>query len=290
MSSEERCAGELLKKLLGAQRWLARDLPGSPSKTHDLDLVFEDGRRIAVEVTTHTSPERAAFETVLAEVNPVSAPSLSTGWEVNFRIPADRPNHDSYELPRLKRDIVPALPALLGRVERECLHELVRYVGGAHIRGFPQDHEILSQFRLFGITSAYPASWVNRGTIKLRSEGDSTAFGASNITETAEEHIGLKCESVQRATEDGADEVHLFIDVPLGVPRSDAALAATSILEPDVDWPPTPEDLRGFGSVWVTCLAIRAEYPELHGFSSPIWQFTDSGPYCWTLGWQRREP
>ena len=290
MPPEERRAGELLKTLLGAQRWLARDYPAGPPEMHDLDLVFEDGRRIAVEVTTHTSSERAEFERVLEKVNPVSAPSLSTGWEVNFRVPANRPNHGSRKLPRLKGNIVPKLPDLLERVERESLYEVVRYVGGAHIRGFPQDHEILSQLRLFGITSAYPASWVNRGSINLRSDGEVTGFDASNITETAEEHVDLKCESVQRATDDGADEVHLFIDVPLGVPRSDAALAATSVLEPDVDWPPTPKDMRGFGSVWVTCLAIRAEYPELHGFSSPIWQFTESGPYCWTLDWQRREP
>ncbi len=286
-STEERWAGELLKTLLGARRWLARDIPGGPSGMHDLDLLFDDERRFAVEVKSHTSPERAAFKAELRKINPISAPSLNTGWEVNIGVPDDNTN-DGEVSPPLLKETVPQLPGLLERVETENLHDRVRYMSSARDQIAPQGGEVASQLQSLGVTHAYPASWREPGTIYLRRTERATWPGSSDIVATAEEHIGQQYASARRAIEDGAHEVHLFIWLPLGVTRSDAASAAASDFEPELDWPRMPANMGGLDSVWVARLAVPAAYPELHGFSSPIWQFTKSGPYCWRLGWQRQ--
>ncbi len=289
MRHDEQWAGELLKTLLGAQRWVARGMPGAPDGTHDLDLLFDDGRRIAVEVKSHTSPRRAAFEAELEKINPISTPSLKAGWEVNIEVPDDGAKGDQ-GCPPLLKQIVPRLSSLLERIEAEDLHHRVRHMSGARGRDDQQEIDLVSQLRSLGVTHAYPASWVQPGTTNLRRTDPVTWFGSGDIAATVEEHIGRRYGSVQNAIEEGADEVHLLIWLPLGVTRSDATSAAVGRLAPGGNWPSMPNDMGGLDSVWVTRFSVASVFPELHGFPSQIWQFTDSGPYCWTLGWQRSEP
>ena len=72
---EEQWAGELLTYMLGGYDWFPRDR-GSGDGVHDLDVLFHDRPHVAVEVTTHTSEARAAFEAKLQSVNPVPAVCL----------------------------------------------------------------------------------------------------------------------------------------------------------------------------------------------------------------------
>ncbi len=61
--------------MLGASHWVPRDVQGVHGK-HDLDLVFRDGSRFAVEVTTDTAENRAAFYGELERIGSIPAPSL----------------------------------------------------------------------------------------------------------------------------------------------------------------------------------------------------------------------
>ena len=85
---EEQRAGELLKYMLGGHEWIPRDR-GSGDGVHDLDVLFSDGSHFAVEVTTHTSEARAAFQAKLESVNPITAGSLSRHWAVGLEAPKE---------------------------------------------------------------------------------------------------------------------------------------------------------------------------------------------------------
>ena len=83
----ERWTGELLTSLLAGVEWVMRDVGSAGDGLHDLDVVFGDDSRIAVEVTTHTSEGRAAFDARLRSVNPVPAGSLRHHWTVGLVAP-----------------------------------------------------------------------------------------------------------------------------------------------------------------------------------------------------------
>ena len=60
LRSEERRAAELLKQILGGS-YTPRDVAGAQGM-HDFDLHLDDGRIVAVEVTTDKSQVDQAFQ------------------------------------------------------------------------------------------------------------------------------------------------------------------------------------------------------------------------------------
>ncbi len=282
---EERWAGELLRALLGAQAWKARDVPGGPPSMHDLDVEFRDGRRIAVEVKTHTSPRRAAFDAERAKRNPLNAPSLRHGWAVDFDVPDDEAA-DAAASDVLLKDVTRKLEPILARIEREELQDEVRRIS----RGVTsQEHPVCSELRELRIRRAYPASWESDGTIRLCRAEAISSFAPSSIANVVKGYVSRGYTNLTRARQHGADEIHLFLWVPLGVSRSDQAGMATAAIVPGDKWLPPDTELGDLDSVWVAKFGVPDNFPEVHGFSSPIWQLTDSGWHCWTRDWRPLE-
>ena len=288
VTDEERWAGELLKAVLGAQAWKARDVPGGPSGMHDLDVEFHDGRRIAVEVKTHTSPRRAAFDAERDKRNPLDAPSLQSGWAVDFDVPDDEAA-DAATSDILLKDITGKLEPILARIEREGLHGEVRHIRDTGGRARSREHPICGELRELRIRRAYPAPWESDGTIRLCRAEAIASFAPSSIANVVKGYVSREYENLTRAKDHGADEVHLFLWIPLGVTRSDQASMATTAIVPGDKWLPPETELRGLDSVWVAKFGLPVDFPELHGFSSPIWQLTESGWCCWTRDWRQLE-
>ena len=125
----ERWAGELLTSLLAGVEWVMRDVGSAGDGLHDLDVVFGDDSRIAVEVTTHTSEGRAAFDARLRSVNPVPAGSLRHHWTVGLVAPqGDAADEAAMHrmVDRARMEIVP----ILEQVEHEGLAHHMGSVGG----------------------------------------------------------------------------------------------------------------------------------------------------------------
>ena len=285
MSDEERWAGELLRALLGAQAWKARDVPGGSPGMHDLDVEFRDGRRFAVEVKTHTSPRRAAFDAECAKRNPLDAPSLQGGWVVDFDVPDDEAA-DAAASDVLLKDVTGKLEPILVRIERGRLHDEVRHIG----RGASsQEHPICSELRELRIRRAYPASWESDGTIRLCRAEAISSFAPSSIANVVKGYVSHSYANLTRAKQHGADEIHLFLWIPLGVTRSDQASMATAAIVPGDKWLPPDMELGRLDSVWVAKFGVPDVLPEVHGFSSPVWQLTESGWCCWTRDWRPLE-
>ncbi len=285
MADEERWAGELLRALLGAQAWKARDVPGGSPSMHDLDVEFHDGRRIAVEVKTHTSPRRAAFDAERAKRNPLDAPSLRHGWAVDFDVPDDEAG-DAAVSDVLLKDVTRKLELILARIEREGLQDDVRRVSR---KVTSQEHPVCSELRELRIRRAYPAPWESDGTIRLCRAEAISSFAPSSIANVVKGYVSRSYANLARAKEHGADETHLFLWIPLGVTRSDQAGMATAAIVPGDKWLPPDTELGGLDSVWVAKFGVPDIFPEVHGFSSPIWQLADSGWRCWTRDWQPLE-
>ena len=285
---EERWAGELLTLLVDAERWEAVDYRGGPPDMHDIDLLFGDGRRIAVEVEIHGRPERTAFDAERDRTNPVQAPSLRCGWVVDFDLPDDEAA-DAQVVAQLFNAVDGELEPTLARIEREGLHDHVRPVRQVGDCSRSDEHPIRAHMRELRVRSAFPAPWLDDGTIRLSRVEAISARSPKNVAAQIKRHIENDHESLERARERGADETHLFLWMPLGVTRGDTAGMAFSPIIPEDRWLPPKADLKGLDSVWVSKFTLPATSPELQGFSSPIWQLTDSGWRCWTRDWQKSE-
>lgn len=92
-----------------------------------------------------------------------------------------------------------------------------------------------------------------------------------------------------RAKQHDADEVHLFLWIPLGVSRSDQAGMAAAAIVSGEKWLPPDTTLGDLDSVWVAKFGVPDSAAEVHGFSSPIWQLTETGWSCWTRDWRQLE-
>lgn len=81
------------------------DLPGSLSGIHDFDVVVEDGRRIAVEVTACIDKAAAQFESALdSHSTHIDVPGLRRSWEVRL--------HEGVRVKGLIKRVAPLLVTL----------------------------------------------------------------------------------------------------------------------------------------------------------------------------------
>lgn len=288
MPQEERWAGDLLSSLLGANEWLARDVDGGPSGQHDLDLVMPDGRQIAVEVKTYTSPEVAEFDALRSELNPVSAPSLRDGWHLDFDLSNDEAADAAISVPLLK-EVVPQLEPILARIESEGLQQAVVNLADPHVSASAPQHSICDELRSLRLRRAFPAPWMDSGRIHLGRAEAVMWYGSGSIAEVVESLLSRAHSKLLRAKECGADESHLFVWVPPGAPRSDEASLATATAPPNPRWLPPSVDLRGLDTAWVARLCLPAARQEVEGYSTPVWQLTETGWHCWTRDWRQLE-
>lgn len=289
----ERWAGELLTSLLGGVEWYVRDVESAGDGLHDLDVVFGDGSRIAVEVTTHTSEGRAAFHARLRTVNPLLAGSLRHHWTVDLVAPQgdavdEAAMHQMIDKARM--EIVP----ILEQVEHEGLTHHVGLVGGIIEMPpgdprFPTLQALHSKLRALGVSGAHAEGWAQEARVWFTPSWPGTSAAPDEIADAVDTHIGLNLAKLQRAREDGAQEAHLFVWLPSGVGRSDGAELASrsSRASPEM---PRRTDLQGLDSVWVAPGGFPPRSWEIHGYSWPIWQLDRTGWHLWTRSWSRAMP
>ncbi|MCY4518527.1 MAG: hypothetical protein OXB99_14960 [Acidimicrobiaceae bacterium] len=282
---EERWAAELLHLLLKSERWEARDFSGGPEGMHDFDLVFGDGRRIAVEVKIHPAHQPSAFDVERRQRTPICATSLQSGWMVDFDV-SDDELADADAAVVLFDEVSSKIEALLARVERDGLQDHVRDIRSASGGAASLEHPICTELRGLRIGNAFPAPWITEGTIRLSRGAAIVAFAPSTVSKAIQRHLACDYAILRRAKDLGADEAHLFLWMPLGVSRSETAGMKFSPFVPDDAWLPPRLDLDGYDCAWVSKFTLPVVEPEIQGFTSPIWQLSDSGWHCWTRDWR----
>ena len=276
LDDDEQRAGELVTTILGADRWVPRDVPGI-SGMHDLDVVTPDASRIAVEVTSHTAKSKAAFARESGRLNPISASSLRCHWQIEIDVPAIQ----EAVRPLLNR-INGDLQAILRQVEQHELFEEVRFLppGSTSTDG----HPLCGRLRELRVVCAQAIDTRGSGRIWLYAHQGAFWFGQDDIAHAVDAHVEAKLDKLLRAKDDGAVEAHLFVWLPPGTTRSPGASAALHSGRDD-DRISASIDLCGIDSVWVTSSG-RQDFEEVHGHRSPVYRYDQSGWRKYTLAWE----
>ena len=121
MPSEERRAADLLKQLRGGD-YTPRDVGGAQGM-HDFDLRLDDGKVLAVEVTTDTSAVDRAFQDQIDRIGPLMEPGLARVWHVDLATPGAGPDDQQASHRRVKA-LQAKLPEILLQLELAGLTEL----------------------------------------------------------------------------------------------------------------------------------------------------------------------
>ena len=197
MRYEEQLAGEVLTRLLGAQQWVPRDRSGV-NGMHDLGLEFDDGSTIAVEVTSHTAGNRAAFYAELDATNPIRAASLEQGWMVHIDVPeAEAANAKSIR-PLFAR-LSSELELLLAQVEYLELYEDVVTIRPSS--GSANEHPVCGRLRQLRVRHAQAFESHRAGHFYLQQAPVTTWFGADDIAAAVEHEIMPNRDKLLRASE-----------------------------------------------------------------------------------------
>ena len=279
---DEQWAGVLLTSILGGDEWIPRD-QGSGDGIHDLDVLFRDGSRVAVEVTTHTSEARAAFEKKLESVNPVPAGCLSRHWAVGLEAPEEDATDIAAVHRRVDRARAQIVP-ILEQIEHQGLFDKVGVISDV-VRPTTES-PLISALQALGVSCAFLQAWSQEAQVQFTATGSGTSAAPNAIANAVDSHIPPNLAKLQRAKEEGAEEAHLFLWLPTGVGRSDSAELSARISRHGTD-APRETSLRGLDSVWVAPTGFPPRYWEIHGYSWPIWQLDPTGWHLWDRSWVR---
>jgi hypothetical protein len=119
LSAEEKAGGEIVARRLGGT-WIERDGVNAPDGTHDLDIVFDDGREtVALEVTSSVDGDELATRRL----------ALDRDW------PAPTLDHHWWLLVPKEMDVRAVRPLMTGVVP--CLEVLERHDVGSVSRREP---------------------------------------------------------------------------------------------------------------------------------------------------------
>jgi hypothetical protein len=218
--------GRILTGVLGG-KVVSRDVPGAPAGTYDFDLVLDDGRVVAVEVTTSTDRKVVEFWAA-AHAQSWESRQLRNSWLLNVTPPAN-------------------IKALRGNVE-----PLLRGLEQAGISKFGLGHrtaapEVNTLHRLL-----VKGGDVLQSALPPRIYLYSTGAGAVGIDAVREavEHEAAKPDNRAKLGRAAADaERHLFVWIDPLHTRAAAAMGFMGIttptgctLPPEVDtlWVGTP--------------------------------------------------
>ena len=154
-------------------------------------------------------------------------------------------------------------------------------------RGIPQFltlQALVSSLGALGVSYAYPEGWPQDARIWFTPSWPGTSAAPDEIADAVDAHIPLNLTKLQQAREDGAQEAHLFLWLPSGVGRSDAAELSSRISRASPEMP-RETDLMGLDAVWVAPDGFPVYSLEIHGYSWPIWQLNPTGWHLWVRSW-----
>ena len=250
---------------------------------HDLDVLFHDRSRVAVEVTTHTSGARAAFEKKLEIVNPVPAGRLRRHWAVSLVAPEENSTDIAAVHRRVERARAQIVP-ILEQIENKGLSYKVGVISDV-VRPTTES-PLIAELRALGVSCAFPQAWSQEAQVQFTASGSGTSAAPDEIADAVDSHIPPNLAKLQKARENGAKEAHLFLWLPSGVGRSDAAELSARISRHSMDMPRETSP-RGLDSVWVAPTGFPARYWEIHGYSWSILQLDAKGWHLWDRSWAR---
>ena len=217
---------------------VARDVRGAPDGTHDCDVRFDDGRRVALEITTAANPVRLSLSREAFGRDTWNTPDLENNWIVSA---------EADENPHMKtaRQQVPALLAAFERhgelridipydpsfVPTDWAPAVYPDVLSLHRLGFdgatayaPKDGPVAEIYVTIG-----SATWANRGGINACVEAEAKANAEKlQSAEADERHIFIWLDSSMDDVELAFSTGELPDDPPTLPDRVDVAWLATA--------------------------------------------------------------
>ncbi len=279
MPAEERRAADLLKELLGGE-YTPRDTAGAQGM-HDFDLQLDDGRTLAVEVTTDTSSVDMAFQDQLQRISPLDVTGLTRVWRVNLATPGDGPDDRRASRKRVTT-LQTELPDILLHLEVAGLTKL-----SVPRAAYRDDHPAQEKLRDLGVQLcfSYDASPDENPRVLFGRASLSGHTGPSMIAVAVNESLLNKVEKLVQAKAAGAAEAHLFLWLTFGQEHKRGAnaipfrkhLGLTGLEQ---------IDLQGIDAVWVAVDAGPGHAPDCR-HHWPILCFDADGWHDWRL---RRSP
>ncbi|WP_420621094.1 hypothetical protein [Candidatus Poriferisodalis sp.] len=240
-----------------------------------------DTSRIAVEVTSHTAGNRAAFASELGHRNPIMADSLRLYWQVDINVPVERwADHKSVR--PLLDQIEDELEEILLQVERDELFEEVGFVRPGS--GSSAEHPLRRRLRDLNIVAVKAVELGDGGEIWLQPPYlEPFSFNPNDIARAAGAHVEPNLKKLLAAKSNGAGQAHLFVWLPPGIGRNPGASAATrGILEHERVT--VSIDLQGLDAVWITSSG-RHDFEEVHGHRVPVYRYDQHGWHKYILTW-----
>ena len=278
--AEERRAAQLLKELLGGD-YVPRDIAGAQGM-HDFDLRLDDGKIVAVEVTTDRSRVDRAFRDQINRINPLAVPGLTRVWSVKLFAPGDSPDDQQASRQRVLA-LQAQLPDILQQLERVGLVKL-------HVPRSPHhdNHAAQGKLRNLGVQlcSSFDASSEEHPRVKFGWASVSGFTGPGMIVDAINESLPNKVSKLVNAKEAGAAEAHLFVWLTFEDDHKFLRAGAMSFRGYGGLDGLERIDLQGIDAIWVAVDAGPSHAPDFR-HTWPILCFDADGWHDWRL---RRSP
>ena len=280
MRADERRAADLLKELLGG-RYEPRDTDGAQGM-HDFDLQLDDGRTVAVEVTTDTSRVDRAFRDQISRVSPLDVPGLTRVWHVGLATPGDGPDDQRAASARVE-----ALKAELPDILRQFEHAgLTKW----RVRRSPSRDDAAAADSLRGLgvqlCSSFDPDPDQSPQVFFGDASFGGATGPSRIVDAVNENLPNKVGKLVNAKTAGAAEAHLFLWLKSAQEHKRGRAEAMSFLSRTGLDRLKLIDLQGIDAVWVAADDGPSHAPDCR-HHWPILCFDADGWHDWQL---RRSP
>lgn len=272
---EEYAAFELLRDLLQARHLNVRDKDGAQGM-HDFDLLFNNDRWIAIEVTSDTSQVDSAFVHQLQKLNPLVDEGLTHSWHVDIEVPSND-HEDQSAAGRRTKNVKQNLTSFLVEVEENCWF---KEVDSIPTRQRDDEPEIVKRLRNLGVRSAtYFKSDSKEKSVLVGIAPWAGTTGQLLLAEMVKDHIAQNKDKLLRSKSDhGAFAAHLFIWLKVAQKHlSDRSSALSNVRFLGLQEIPCV-DLHGVDTVWIAHESICTR-PYLY----PIVSYDHDGWHEWKM-------
>ena len=226
----ERLGAEIVRSVLGGARVEERDgVPGAPPGIHDFDVIFADGSRLSVEVTTATDPSLRELWAAVGQQQ-WNLPHLRRSWGVVIR--------PDTSVGALHRDVGP----LLAELERRGVDRF----NAAEPNDTPGD-----ELKDLGVRYANAVPGPGEPVVFVGTVGPANWFDGSDVCEAVEREAA-KADNARKLLAAGGGELFVWVD-----PHASSAHAA---LAGDVSLPRRPPRLpAGITGIWAARSIVRPD-------------------------------